>query len=215
MALRTSVDLRLDPSATFEAMIEELSRALLRLGMQFQPGADGRVMEGAVEVGRVVRWQPPEKVEIEWHAASWDPAEVTSMELRFEPIEGGARVMLENPGWGNLLGDQGNELAGWFASEVVAPLLKAMAPRRLGDWITDRRARRPSGPQSRASYRDPLYHRPNFQAILAVLRLEPSDYLLEVGCGGGAFLHDALKSGCKAAAIDHSSDMVRVAREVN
>jgi ubiquinone/menaquinone biosynthesis C-methylase UbiE len=28
-------------------------------------------------------------------------------------------------------------------------------------------------------------------------------------------LQDALKSGCKAAAIDHSSDMVRVAREAN
>jgi ubiquinone/menaquinone biosynthesis C-methylase UbiE len=28
-------------------------------------------------------------------------------------------------------------------------------------------------------------------------------------------LHDALKSGCKAAAIDHSSDMIRVACEVN
>src|SRR5208283_1045170 len=83
------------------------------------------------------------------------------------------------------------------------------------DWITDRRARRPSGPQSRATYRDPLYHRPNFKAILAVLKLRPDDYLLEVGCGGGAFLHDALQSGCKAAAIDHSPDMVRLAREIN
>ena len=36
-----------------------------------------------------------------------------------------------------------------------------------------------------------------------------------MGCGGGAFLHDALESGCRAAAIDHSSDMLRVAREVN
>jgi SAM-dependent methyltransferase len=90
-----------------------------------------------------------------------------------------------------------------------------MAPTRLGDWITDRRARCPSGPQARAFYRDPLYHRPNFKAILKVLGLRHDDYLLEVGCGGGAFLEDALRSGCKAAAIDHSSDMVRLAREVN
>jgi len=74
----------------------------------------------------------------------------------------------------------------------------------LGDWITDRRARRPSGPKARVVYRDPLYHRPNLKAILNVLRLTPDDYLLEVGCGGGAFLADALKSGCKAAAVDHS-----------
>src|SRR5208283_3693962 len=171
--------------------------------------------EGAVEVGRVVDWQPPEEITLEWHAASWDSAERTSMEFRFEPVEDGTRVIVENSGWGNLLGDQGNELAGWFASEAAAPLLRAMAPSRLGDWITDRRARRPSGPQSRAIYRDPLYHRPNFKAILAVLELKSEDYLLEVGCGGGAFLHDALQSGCKATAIDHSSDMVRLAREVN
>ena len=143
------------------------------------------------------------------------PEKVTSMELRFEPVDEGTRVTVGNLGWGNLLGDEGNEMAGWFASEVAAPLLSAMGPSRLGDWITDRRARRPSGPQARTIYRDPLYHRPNFKAILAVLKLRPDDYLLEVGCGGGAFLQDALQSGCKAAAIDHSSDMVKLAREVN
>jgi SAM-dependent methyltransferase len=215
MGVRSSVDLRLDPSSAFAALVEELSAALAQLGMQFQPGADGRVMEGVAEVGRVVRWQPPDEIVLEWHAADWQPAEVTSLGLRFEPVEDCTRVTLEQREWGNLLGDHGNELAGWFASEVAAPLLSAMAPRRLGDWITDRRARRPSGPQGRAYYRDPIYHRPNFQAILAVLRLKPEDYLLEVGCGGGAFLQDALKSGCKAAAIDHSPDMVRVAGEVN
>ena len=215
MSVRTGVDLRLDPSSAFQSLVEELSAALSQLGIQFPPGADGRLLEGAVEVGRVVRWQPPEEIVIEWHAADWQPAEVTSVELRFEPIEDGTRVTLEQAKWGNLMGDPGNELAGWFASQVAAPLLSAMGPTRLGDWITDRRARRPSGPQSRAFYRDPLYHRPNFKAILAVLKLRPDDYLLEVGCGGGAFLQDALSSGCLAAAIDHSSDMVRVAREVN
>jgi SAM-dependent methyltransferase len=215
MSVRIGVDLGLDRSAAFEALIEELTTALARLGMQFRPGVDGRVTEGEVEVGRVVRWQPPEEIVIEWHAADWQPAEVTSLEIQFEPFEDGTHVTLKNRGWGNLVGDQGNELAGWFASEVAAPLLSAMGPRRLGDWITDRRARRPSGPQGRATYRDPIYHRPNFQAILEVLGLRPEDYLFEVGCGGGAFLQDALKSGCKAAAIDHSSDMVRVAREVN
>lgn len=52
-------------------------------------------------------------------------------------------------------------------------------------------------------------------AILNVLKLKPEDCLLEVGCGGGAFLHDALQSGCKAAGIDHSSEMVKVARAQN
>jgi SAM-dependent methyltransferase len=215
MGVHTSVDLKLSLPAAFEAFVEELSTALTRLGMQLQPGIDGRVTEGTVEVGRVVRWQPPEEISIDWHAAHWQPAETTSMEVRFETVDEGTRVTLGNLGWGNLVGDEGNELAGWFASEAAAPLLSAMSPRRFGDWITDRRARRPSGPHGRAIYRDPLYHRPNFMAILAVLGLRPDDYLIEIGCGGGAFLHDALKSGCKAAAIDHSSDMVKLAREVN
>lgn len=215
MGVRTSIDLKLEPAAAFDALVEELSTALSRLGIEFQPGVNGRLMEGVVEVGRVVRWQPPEEIELDWLGADWQPAQATSIRLRFEPTEDGTRVTLERPEGGNLLGEQGHELAGWFASEVATPLLCALGPSRLGDWITDRRARRPSGPEARATYRDPLYHRPNFKAILKVLGLTPDDYLLEVGCGGGAFLKDALTSGCRAAAIDHSSDMVRLAREVN
>ena len=48
------------------------------------------------------------------------------------------------------------------------PLLGMMATRP-----TDRRARRPSGAEARASYGDPLYHWPNFRAILAELSLGP------------------------------------------
>lgn len=215
MSMSTSIDLKLDLPSAFAALVGELSTALADLGIQFAAGVHGRVLDGATEVGRVTCWQPNERIVLEWHGADWQPAEVTAVELRFEPIEGGTRVTLDHAEWSRVLGDQGDELAGWFSTEVAAPLLRAMAPRRLGDWITDRRARRPSGPQARAFYRDPLYHRPNFKEILKVLGLRDHDYLLEVGCGGGAFLEDALKSGCKAAAIDHSRDMVRVAREVN
>ena len=215
MGIRISTDLNFDRSSAWQAILEELSTALARLGMQFQAGADGRVMEGGVEVGQVVSWQPPDEVVLEWRAAVWEPEKKTTLALRFAPLEAGTRVTLEHDNWGSLLGDEGNELAGWFASELAAPLLSAMGPTHLGDWVTDRRARRPSGPQARAVYTDPIYHRPNFKAILAVIELKPSDYLLEVGCGGGAFLQDALQSGCKAAAIDHSSDMVRLARENN
>jgi ubiquinone/menaquinone biosynthesis C-methylase UbiE len=112
------------------------------------------------------------------------------------------------------LGDD-SERAGWFASELVAPFLFATSPDAVGDWITDRHARRPSGPGARAVYRDPLYHYPGFRVILSELQLTPSDYLLEVACGGGAMMKDALKSGCRAAAIDHSAEMVQVARAEN
>ena len=215
MALRTSIDLTLDSSAAFNTFVEELSTALSRLGMRLEPGVNGCVMEGHTEVARVVRWQPKTLITLEWHPVNWQPNEATVFELRFEPIDEGSRITLEHRDWSNLLGDRGNELAGWFAGEVAAPLLHAMGPNRLGDWITDRRARCPSGQQARGYYRDPLYHRPNFKAILEVLALGPDDYLIEIGCGGGAFLEEALRSGCRAAAIDHSLEMVNVARDVN
>ena len=107
------------------------------------------------------------------------------------------------------------ELAGWFGSEVAAPLLQRTGPSAVGDWLTDRLARRPSGASSRAVYRDPLYHYPNFLVILQELVLTADDYLLEVGCGGGALLKVALRSGCRAAAVDHSHEMVRLARAEN
>src|SRR5207249_9372759 len=46
-------------------------------------------------------------------------------------------------------------------------------------------------------------------------QLGPEDVLLEIGSGGGAFLEQALRSGCRAKAVDHSLEMVRVARELN
>jgi ubiquinone/menaquinone biosynthesis C-methylase UbiE len=208
------IDLALAPAAAFDLIIEELAAALARAGIGFAPGPNGRVTEGEFEVGRVVAWEPGERALIEWQPAEWQPGETTAVELRLEPVAGGTRATMEHRGWGRLIGDPG-ELAGWFAGEAAAPLLRAMAPAAFGDWLTDRRARRPSGAAARAVYRAPLYHYPNFRVILAELALTPDDFLLEVGCGGGALLEAALRSGCRAAAVDHSPDMVRLARQVN
>ncbi|MCI0578578.1 MAG: methyltransferase domain-containing protein [Chloroflexi bacterium] len=212
--LRVTIDLALEPPGAFDLLVEELAAALARVGIGFAPGANGRLSQGEFEVGRVVSWEPGRRILLQWRQANWQPEEVTSVELRLEPVGGGTRVVLEHRDWGRLIGDPG-ELAGWFAGELAAPLLRAMAPAAFGDWLTDRWARRPSGPQSRAVYRDPVYHYPNFRVILAELALTPADYLVEVGCGGGALLKDALRSGCRAAAVDHSPDMVQLAREVN
>jgi SAM-dependent methyltransferase len=105
--------------------------------------------------------------------------------------------------------------AGWVAQIVLAPLVASLERDTVDDWITDRRARRPSGPAAREGYRDPTHHRPSFGAILSALQLRREDVLLEIGCGGGAFLEQALRTGCRAAAIDHSPEMVALAREVN
>lgn len=209
-----SMDTALAPVEAFDVFIDELAIALAQRGASLETGPDGRVTEGDLEVGRVVSWQPGELIRLQWLLIGWPDAEMTEIEMRFEPIDGGTQVTLEHRGWGALIGDK-QELMGWFAGEVAAPFLETTAPVGLGDWLTDRHARRPSGAQARAVYRDPLYHYPNFHVILAELALTPNDYLVEVGCGGGALLREALKSGCRAAAIDHSPDMVRLAKEVN
>lgn len=209
-----SVDAAVEPSAAFDAVLDELATALGRHGIAFEPGPAGRLTQADREVGAVTTWQPGERVVLAWRPAPWEPDLVTELELRVEPVDGGARVSVDHRGLSGLLTSAG-ELTGWFASQLAAPFLAATAPDAMGDWITDRRARRPSGAESRAIYRDPLYHYPNFRVILAELALTPDDDLLEVGCGGGALLREALRSGCRAAAVDHSADMVRVAREAN
>ena len=209
-----SIDLALASRTAFDVFVEELAVALTQGGMGFEAGANGRMTEGEFEVGRVIAWKPGELIQLQWHQADWKIEEVTNVEVRFEPVDGGTRVTLEHRGWGGLIGDPG-ELAGWFSRAVVAPFLQATAPRGFGSWLTDRRARRPSGSQARDVYRDPLYHYPNFHVILQELALSSDDYLIEVGCGGGVLLSEALKSGCRAAAVDHSPDMVQLAREVN
>lgn len=212
--MRVSIDVALKPSQAFDLLVEGLVAGLARLGLTLEPGVKGRVIERECAVGRVVAWEPGRRIQMQWQPADWNPSEHTEVEWRLEPIDAETRLTFEHRGFGSQIGDAA-EITGWFASEIAAPLLRAMAPAALGDWVTDRRARRPSGAQSRGVYRDPLYHYPNFKVILAELALRPEDYLLEVGCGGGALLKDALRSGCRAAAVDHSSEMVALAREEN
>ena len=44
-------------------------------------------------------------------------------------------------------------------------------------------------------------------------RSGPDDHLLELGCGGGLLLRDALATGARATGIDHSEEMVALASE--
>jgi SAM-dependent methyltransferase len=81
------------------------------------------------------------------------------------------------------------------------------------DWLTDRVARRPEGARARSVYGAEDVHDFARRAILGALALRARDRLLEVGCGGGLLLRDALRTGASVTGIDHSEDMVALARE--
>jgi SAM-dependent methyltransferase len=212
--IRSSIDLKLGPQEAFDIIVQELCSVLGQQGIRFDPGPEGQLVQGNFRIARILSWQPGEHIVFEWRQAHWQPDEITQVEFRFESIDGGTRLTIEHQGWGGLVGE-GGEITGWFASEIAAPFLRTTSPESLGDWIADRRARRPSGLQSRTFYRDPLFHYPIFRVLLSELALTPRDYLLEVGCGGGALLKEALKIGCRAAAIDHSPEMVQLTRDEN
>jgi ubiquinone/menaquinone biosynthesis C-methylase UbiE len=50
------------------------------------------------------------------------------------------------------------------------------------------------------------------RAILDALALGPGDHLLEIGCGGGLLARDAFATGAAVTGIDHSEEMVELAR---
>lgn len=216
-SVSSTVELSLTPGQAFNVFTDEIKFALIEHGMKLEETASSRkVMEGNTVVGTVKDWVQGKKISVLWQPATWDKGLSCELNINFVALKGGGTmVSVEQTGWGRIIGDDGRELLGWFASETAALLMSATSPYRLGDWITDRRARRPSGARSGGFYRDPIYHKPNFLAILDVLALRRTDRLLEIGCGGGAFLHAAMKSGCSASAIDHSPYMVRLASEVN
>ena len=81
----------------------------------------------------------------------------------------------------------------------------------MSGWWTGWRGARQE--RARAVYGEEGVHDFARRAILEQIRLGPADRLLEVGCGGGLLLRDALNSGASATGIDHSEDMVALARE--
>ena len=81
------------------------------------------------------------------------------------------------------------------------------------DWLTDRVARRPRGNRAQDVYGAEDVHDFAREAILDALALGSGDRLLEIGSGGGLLLRDALRTGASATGIDHSEEMVALARE--
>lgn len=88
----------------------------------------------------------------------------------------------------------------------------------MSTWLNnfvDKSARKPSGKLGRKMYKNPKGHYIAFHLTLEKLGLKPDDLFFEIGCGGGVLLNMALETVKHAKAIDHSADMVQLAKEKN
>jgi uncharacterized protein YndB with AHSA1/START domain len=81
-----------------------------RSTIRFEPGEGGRLVESVddgepFEIGRVLVWEPPSRLVLQWRARNFAPGEHTRVSVVFEPQNGGTRVTLEHTGWEELRAD--------------------------------------------------------------------------------------------------------------
>ena len=108
------------PADAFEVFTEEIDRWWRRgprfrmtLGdgeLCFERDERGRRLvertdSEVFEIGRVLVWEPGQRLVFEWRASNFAPDEVTEVEVRFDASDKGTRVTLEHRGWDALRGD--------------------------------------------------------------------------------------------------------------
>jgi len=110
--IRVSTVVAVEPAAAFALFTEDIAiwwkpkvRGLFRQDevgtLQFR---DGRLWETypqaePFEIGRVLVWEPPYRLVVEWRQGLFAPGEKTEVEVRFEKSGSGTRVTLEHRGW--------------------------------------------------------------------------------------------------------------------
>ena len=152
----------------------------------------------------------PHGAEVVWTQDAAGAGPAPRLAVRCEGEGWGTAIVVEHTGGA---ASREEQTLGWLATEVGTPLLLATAPARLIDWADDGWGRRPSGPTSRAQYKEPIYHLGGVHAILEDLALQEDDALLKGGRGSGALLKGAPATACRAAGVDHSADMLKVASQ--
>jgi uncharacterized protein YndB with AHSA1/START domain len=113
-SLTRTIEVRVDAATAFRLFTEEIGEWYRpgryswndperAVGIRFEPGGEGRLLElyadgTAFEMGRVLAWEPGVRLVFEYRSAFLPPEPLTEVEVRFEPIEGGTRVVLEHRG---------------------------------------------------------------------------------------------------------------------
>jgi uncharacterized protein YndB with AHSA1/START domain len=109
------------PSDAFAVFTEEID-LWWRVGPQYriagkrpgklyiEGGPSGRLFESyetkagarTFEVGKVVLWEPPHRLSLEWRGVNFKPNESTLVEVSFQPSPSGTLVTVKHRGWASL-----------------------------------------------------------------------------------------------------------------
>jgi uncharacterized protein YndB with AHSA1/START domain len=105
-SVKVETVVRTDPHTAFRVFTDEVDqwwkKRVAGGPMRFH---DGKLMDGAFEVGRVVAWEPGVRLVFEWRTPAFAPGEKTEVEIRFEAEAGATRVTLWHRGWDSLADD--------------------------------------------------------------------------------------------------------------
>jgi uncharacterized protein YndB with AHSA1/START domain len=136
-----TIEVGVDPETAFEAFTGEIAEwyrggphswndPQRAVGIRFDPGVGGRLLELYEEgepyvMGTVTAWEPGSRLVFEWHSVFLPPVDPpTEVEVRFEPIAEGTRVVLEHRGLERL-------------PEAVARRFATRAWRGFVDWFRE------------------------------------------------------------------------------
>jgi len=101
-----------DCERVFNAFVDEVDqwwgrgiqyRSARHAMLRFEPGPKGALIEDLGEgrlhtLGRVVAWEPPSRILLEWRLKNFAADETTEVEVRFEALGRETRVSIEHRG---------------------------------------------------------------------------------------------------------------------
>ncbi len=206
---------KLDKKTTYELFLNELENSFWKNNISLALINGGEIKRKEEILGSIKRIEENNSIVINWKTLSIEEQTQATITIRFEDHNSGTLVLFEPTALVKELERNEKDQLAWCVEKIITPVFESLDPEKMGDWITDRSTRRPTGPDAKQFYNDPLYHWPNFYFLLNQIKLTKEDYILEIGCGGGILLREFLKSGCRAIGIDHSPEMVKLARENN
>jgi hypothetical protein len=117
-----TIEVGVDPATAFAIFTEEIGRwwragpinwnhNRVAVGVRIEPWVGGRWIEiedtqtgEGYEAGRITVWEPGVRFAFNYRDVGHE-IDGTEVEVRFEPVEGGARVTLEHRGWEQLSQD--------------------------------------------------------------------------------------------------------------